>query len=307
MGGAGRDISPYIKYGRSFLDFVNNLLSGKADYWRNRGIVLNRMVGMAGTINGKEWFQNGEPMRFGECVVGRDSLAEACGLKPGEVRSALEWLEKNNHIRKEERTGKAASVGTFYTITGIVYPGYYENSQSKKVDDTSGNGEKHTRTQPTSTQKQPTPKSENDVDLSAFSDAGGAENNQDYITGPVGNRDIRTKDSNIRPKTRSRANFEQFRSPQMLENYILSATQRSKHERNKYNCPFCGSGTKKNGTGALSINKRDGGGKRWRCFACQRHGDIFDFAGYLHNTEDRYEQLSFVSEYFRGHGFPLPS
>ena len=42
-----------------------------------------------------------------------------------------------------------------------------------------------------------------------------------------------------------------------------------------YVCPLCGSGTGKNGTGAFSLDEHSDG-ERWKCFACDKGGDIFD-------------------------------
>ena len=61
----------------------------------------------------------------------------------------------------------------------------------------------------------------------------------------------------------------QFKS--FLRDYIESVTHKSKG--GLYICPLCGSGEGANHTGALSIEKD---GQRWKCFSCQRGGDIFD-------------------------------
>ena len=58
-------------------------------------------------------------------------------------------------------------------------------------------------------------------------------------------------------------------------------------------CP-CGSGTGPKGTPAFSITPD---GKRWKCFVCQKSGDVFDLAGYVHGTEDRTEQYRLVCEW----------
>ena len=58
-------------------------------------------------------------------------------------------------------------------------------------------------------------------------------------------------------------------------------------------CP-CGSGTGPKGTPAFSITPD---GKRWKCFSCQKSGDVFDLAGYVHGTEDRAEQYRLVCEW----------
>lgn len=43
-------------------------------------------------------------------------------------------------------------------------------------------------------------------------------------------------------------------------------------------CPFCGSGTGNNGTGAFSIDKTN---EHWKCFACNKSGDVFALIGLL--------------------------
>lgn len=60
-----------------------------------------------------------------------------------------------------------------------------------------------------------------------------------------------------------------------LIDYIERHTKPSpKAGRNMYVCPFCGSGTGKNETGALSVYQN---GTRWQCFACNKEGDLGDF------------------------------
>ena len=69
-----------------------------------------------------------------------------------------------------------------------------------------------------------------------------------------------------------------------LKEYIETIT--SKGRNGKYICPFCGSGTGKNKTAALSITKD---GLKWRCFACgapsDHGGDIFDFYEMVNNCD----------------------
>lgn len=55
-------------------------------------------------------------------------------------------------------------------------------------------------------------------------------------------------------------------------------------------CP-CGSGTGPNRSAAFSIAPD---GKRWKCFSCEKGGDVFDLAGYVFGTEDRTEQYRIV-------------
>ena len=56
--------------------------------------------------------------------------------------------------------------------------------------------------------------------------------------------------------------------------------------KNKYDCPFCGSGTGKNGTGALSLNESTDF-TTWHCFVCGRGGDIIDFIKEHRNLNDK--------------------
>ena len=57
-------------------------------------------------------------------------------------------------------------------------------------------------------------------------------------------------------------------------------------------CPNCKSGTHKNGTPAFSIDPK---GERWKCFACEKGGDVYDLAGIIFNTDDFLEQYDQVA------------
>ena len=63
-----------------------------------------------------------------------------------------------------------------------------------------------------------------------------------------------------------------------LTDYVSSVTTRSKG--GLYVCPLCQSGTGTHKTGAFSITKD---GQRWKCFSCNRGGDIYDLCGELEN------------------------
>ena len=304
MEGPGRIQTTYFIMGDYFERFINDeLKSGKRNRI-NRGIVLHHMIERAAKADG--WFTDGHPLRRGECFISRKEVARDCNITENQARAAIEWLENNLHITRTENKEAPASVGTFYLVTGIIAPAYYEGElkttkakSGKKADNTGIIEDSGEEKPPSTQQKPPSADGEKSACLSTFFDAGGTENNQNNIIGfPVGNSNISVDKSYTGPKTQSRANFEQFKTPQLLENYILSATRPSK-ERNKYICPFCGSGTKKNGTGALSIDKRRGG-TSWKCFACGLSGDIFDFAGYLHNTDNKDEQLQIVAQFVNG-------
>lgn len=70
------------------------------------------------------------------------------------------------------------------------------------------------------------------------------------------------------------------------------ANQKLEHVPGGLVCPCCSSGKGANRTPAFSIK-----GQRWKCFACQAGGDIFDLAGAIHATQDKKEQLAFVKEW----------
>lgn len=72
-----------------------------------------------------------------------------------------------------------------------------------------------------------------------------------------------------------------------LKSYVESITRKSKGA-NMYVCPLCGSGTGSHNTGAFSITKD---GKSWKCFSCNKGGDIFDLIGEHEKITDHSEQL----------------
>lgn len=83
-------------------------------------------------------------------------------------------------------------------------------------------------------------------------------------------------------KSTKRGNFMQDYTLDTLKSclpqYLSTIT---KHRRGKqYNCPFCGSGTGKNGTPALSTYEDD---TQWKCFSCGAGGDIIDLF-LMHNN-----------------------
>lgn len=63
-----------------------------------------------------------------------------------------------------------------------------------------------------------------------------------------------------------------------LTDYVNSITTRSKG--GLYVCPLCQSGTGANKTGAFSITKD---GLHWKCFSCDRGGDIYDICAEMEN------------------------
>ena len=59
-------------------------------------------------------------------------------------------------------------------------------------------------------------------------------------------------------------------------------------------CPVCHSGTGPNRSPAFSIMPD---GRRWKCFVCDKAGDVFDLYGILNETEDKREQLEGVARW----------
>lgn len=55
--------------------------------------------------------------------------------------------------------------------------------------------------------------------------------------------------------------------------YLIDELTPDRHERGKYHCPLCGSGSRPGGSGALSVEKD---GIHAKCFSCGFYGDIYD-------------------------------
>ena len=77
-----------------------------------------------------------------------------------------------------------------------------------------------------------------------------------------------------------------------LKSYVESITKPSRG-RNMYTCPLCNSGTGPNGTGAFSIK-----GNNWKCFACNKGGDIYDLIGEYENIDDYPQRLNRAMEIY---------
>ncbi len=76
-----------------------------------------------------------------------------------------------------------------------------------------------------------------------------------------------------------------------LTSYVQSITQLDHKEgKNMYKCPLCKSGTHggKNSDGAFSVTKD---GKAWKCFSCNRGGDIFTLIGLYEGLTEFKEQV----------------
>ena len=78
-----------------------------------------------------------------------------------------------------------------------------------------------------------------------------------------------------------------------LRSYVEQITHKSKGA-NMYVCPLCGSGTGSHSTGAFSIKD----GTSWKCFSCNKGGDIFDLIGEYEGIADHTEQLKRAGEIF---------
>lgn len=87
--------------------------------------------------------------------------------------------------------------------------------------------------------------------------------------------------------------YDEIKQAADLKEYCEGNLER--RGRDEYVCPACGSGNGPNRTAALHVWANEG---RWRCFSCNRGGDIFDLAGIVNGTEDKREQLSLVAAWF---------
>lgn len=79
----------------------------------------------------------------------------------------------------------------------------------------------------------------------------------------------------------------------LLPNYmeLLEEQDKTENRGNDYwTCPFCDSGNKQNNTAAFHIN-----GTRYKCFACDAGGDIFDLVGHM----EKLPKGDFVKHYNR--------
>lgn len=68
---------------------------------------------------------------------------------------------------------------------------------------------------------------------------------------------------------------------ELLSDYmeLLEEQGKTENRENDYwTCPFCDSGNKQNNTAAFHVN-----GTRYKCFACDAGGDIFDLVAHMEN------------------------
>ena len=81
-----------------------------------------------------------------------------------------------------------------------------------------------------------------------------------------------------------------------LTEYVESITDHSRKGNKKaYICPLCSSGTGRNATGAFTITPD---GYNWKCFACDKGGDILDLIGYVEGIDDYNSKLTRAGELF---------
>lgn len=71
-----------------------------------------------------------------------------------------------------------------------------------------------------------------------------------------------------------------------LKDYANQNLKKDPKLKDKFVCPFCGSGTGKNGTAALAIDDKNGG-VHWHCFSCGKSGDIFNLASKVEGITDQ--------------------
>lgn len=83
--------------------------------------------------------------------------------------------------------------------------------------------------------------------------------------------------------------FEKVKKEVSLKEY---ANANLEHKGRALICPNCKSGTHKSATPAFSIQS---GGERWKCFACNESGDIFDLAGLVTGNTDKRAELEAVA------------
>lgn len=82
-----------------------------------------------------------------------------------------------------------------------------------------------------------------------------------------------------------------------LEEYVESISPRDPVKKQFYRCPFCGDEEHNNSTaGAFSIAADK---IRWKCFSCNKSGDIFDLIGYQYGYKSGKRDRSILAEEFK--------
>ena len=82
-----------------------------------------------------------------------------------------------------------------------------------------------------------------------------------------------------------------------LPDYVKTHLTPSKGD-NKYNCPFCPSGTGKNETGAFGIVTENP--RKYHCFACGAKGDLFDLIGQVEGIPEFVGRVARAKELYGG-------
>ena len=81
-----------------------------------------------------------------------------------------------------------------------------------------------------------------------------------------------------------------------LPQYAEARLQKSKS--GLYDCPFCNSGNKEKGTGALGVWQGGDGKWRWKCQACGEYGDLLDLIGHFEGISGKKEQLLYAARIY---------
>lgn len=82
-----------------------------------------------------------------------------------------------------------------------------------------------------------------------------------------------------------------------LQDYVESISSKDPVKRHFYKCPFCGDEEHKNSTaGAFSIAADK---IRWKCFSCNKSGDIFDLIGYQYGYKSGKRDRSIQAEEYK--------
>lgn len=81
-----------------------------------------------------------------------------------------------------------------------------------------------------------------------------------------------------------------------LESYVRSITTEA-NNKPFYVCPLCGSGSKRRGTGAFKLYVENNT-QKWKCFSCDKGGDLFDLIGEYEGKGDFSEQINRARELF---------
>lgn len=90
-----------------------------------------------------------------------------------------------------------------------------------------------------------------------------------------------------------RTEATQYIKDTYLQSYVQTITEKA--PQGNYICPLCGSGTGRNHSGAFSIMPDK---TSWKCFACDKGGDIFDLIGEYEQISDFNGRLKRAAELF---------